>query len=91
MVVWLTNEVSACRGLAVEWLTRAVESASGMGYLLAQQLVAAGETVHDVPATLASRVRVLGHRPVEQDGSQRCPFGRCRRVARTDADGRSPC
>jgi transposase len=30
------------------------------GYLLAQQLVAAGETVVDVPATLASRVRVLG-------------------------------
>ena len=38
----------------------AVESAGGMGYLLAQQLVAAGETVLDVPATLASRVRVLG-------------------------------
>ena len=40
--------------------TWAVESAGGMGYLLAQQLVAAGETVLDVPATLASRVRVLG-------------------------------
>jgi transposase len=38
----------------------AVECASGMGYLLAQQLVTAGETVLDVPATLASRVRVLG-------------------------------
>ena len=38
----------------------AVESAGGLGYLLAQQLVAAGETVLDVPATLASRVRVLG-------------------------------
>ena len=37
----------------------AVESAGGMGYLLAQQLVAAGETVLNVPATLASRVRVL--------------------------------
>ena len=33
----------------------AVESAAGMGYLLAQQLGAAGETVLDVPATLASR------------------------------------
>ena len=31
-----------------------------MGYLLARQLVAAGETVLDVPATLVSRVRVLG-------------------------------
>jgi transposase len=136
IIVWLTIEVSACRGLAVEWLTRgtcasfeagvpprfqpmreedremdvmigvdphkgshtatmldrgqrelrqitvragrrqvaellawadgvgprtwAVECAGGMGYLLSQQLVAAGETVLDVPATLASRVRVLG-------------------------------
>jgi transposase len=37
----------------------AIESAGGLGYLLAQQLVAAGEEVVDVPATLASRVRVL--------------------------------
>lgn len=40
-----------------EW---AVESANGLGYLVAQQLVAAGETVFDVPPVLASRVRVLG-------------------------------
>jgi transposase len=40
--------------------TWAIESATGLGYLLAQQLVDAGETVLDVPATLASRVRVLG-------------------------------
>ena len=40
--------------------TWAIESACGLGYLLSQQLVAAGETVVDVPATLASRVRVLG-------------------------------
>jgi transposase len=136
IIVWLINEVSACRGLAVVWLTRgtcssfesgvlaavpntqvrrtqimevmigidphkrshtatmldrrqrelrritvragrrqvvellewademgprtwAVESAGGMGYLLSQQLVAAGETVLNVPATLASQVRVL--------------------------------
>src|SRR5918994_1112777 len=38
----------------------AIESAGGLGYLLAQQLVAAGEAVLDVPATLASRIRVLG-------------------------------
>jgi transposase len=37
----------------------AIESANGLGYLLAQQLLAAGERVLDVPATLASRVRVL--------------------------------
>ena len=39
--------------------TWAIESAGGLGYLLAQQLVDAGEHVLDVPATLASRVRVL--------------------------------
>jgi len=38
----------------------AIESANGLGFLLAQQLVAAGEHVVDVPPTLAARVRVLG-------------------------------
>ena len=38
----------------------AVEAAGGLGYLLSQQLVACGEPVVDVPAVLASRVRVLG-------------------------------
>lgn len=47
----------AARFETCEW---AVESANGLGYLLAQQLVAAGETVFDVPPVLASRVRVLG-------------------------------
>jgi transposase len=40
--------------------TWAIESAGGLGYLLAQQLVARGECVVDVPATLSARVRVLG-------------------------------
>ena len=40
--------------------TWAIESAGGLGYLLAQQLLAAGEQVVDIPATLASRVRLLG-------------------------------
>jgi transposase len=40
-----------------EW---AVESANGLGYLIARQLVACGETVFDVPPMLASRVRLLG-------------------------------
>jgi len=43
-----------------EGRTWAVESAHGLGYLLSQQLVAAGETVVDVPPVRASRVRVLG-------------------------------
>jgi transposase len=38
----------------------AIESARGLGYLLAQQLVAAGETVIDVPAALSTRTRLLG-------------------------------
>jgi transposase len=38
----------------------AIESAGGLGYLLGQQLVAAGEDVVDVPPTLSARVRVLG-------------------------------
>jgi len=38
----------------------AVESARGLGYLVSQQLVGAGERVVDVPPMMASRVRVLG-------------------------------
>jgi transposase len=47
---------------AIEYPDRrwAIESATGLGFLLAQQLVAAGEDVVDVPPTLAARVRVLG-------------------------------
>jgi transposase len=39
----------------------AIESVGGLGDLLARQLVEAGEVVLDVPATLASRIRVLGN------------------------------
>ena len=46
---------------AAQWPERiwAVEGASGLGYLLAQQLVAAGEQVSDVQPKLAARVRLL--------------------------------
>lgn len=40
--------------------TWAIESAGGLGYLLAQQLLGHGEVVVDVPATLSSRTRLLG-------------------------------
>jgi len=40
--------------------TWAVESAGGLGDLLARELVDAGERVVDVPPTLAARVRLLG-------------------------------
>lgn len=62
-----------------EWASRfekcewAVESANGLGYLLAQQLVAAGEVVFDVPPVLASRVRVLGSgRSQKNDPNDAC-------------------
>jgi transposase len=47
---------------AAAWPQRtwAVEGAGGLGHLLAQQLVAAGEHVLDVPPKLAARVRLLG-------------------------------
>lgn len=52
-------------GWAQGWPDRtwAVEGAAGLGRLLAQRLVARGETVVDVPATLAARARMLarGH------------------------------
>jgi transposase len=46
---------------AAGWPERAwaVEGAAGLGHLLAQQLVAAGERVLDVPPKLAARVRLL--------------------------------
>jgi hypothetical protein len=48
-------------GWAAAWPKRtwAVGGAGGLGRLLAQQLVAAGERVLDVPPKLASRVRLL--------------------------------
>ena len=61
-------QVQACPAQAaklVAWAaawperTWAVEGAGGLGHLLAQQLVAAGERVLDVPPKLAARVRLL--------------------------------
>jgi transposase len=51
--------------------TWAIESARGLGYLLAQQLVAAGEDVLDVPATLASRIPLLGSGRTNKERPQR--------------------
>ena len=65
--------------------TWAIESVGGLGYLLAQQLVAQGEEVLDVPATLASRIRVLATRALQQERPQRCPLDRRRRPAGTGA------
>jgi transposase len=54
------NLVGWADGLDGDERIWAIESAGGLGYLLSQQLLAVGETVIDVPAVLASRVRVLG-------------------------------
>jgi transposase len=61
--VFVTNR-AGLRSLA-RWAKRfgerrwAVEGASGLGRPVAQHLVAAGETVVDVPAKLSSRIRLL--------------------------------
>lgn len=50
--------------------TWAIESAGGLGKLLSQQLLAAGEHVVDVPPTLAARVRLLGSaKAAKNDGN----------------------
>jgi transposase len=55
------GQVDQLRSWAAQWPERtwAVEGAGGLGYLLAQQLVSAGETVLDVQPKLGSRVRLL--------------------------------
>jgi len=57
-----SSQVERLTGWAFGFVKRewAVESANGLGYLIGQQLVAAGETVFDVPPVLASRVRLMG-------------------------------
>ena len=57
--------------------TWAVESAGGMGYLLSQQLVAAGETCAGCAGDVGVAGAGVGHRPVDQERSQRRPLG-CR-------------
>ena len=66
--LWDLVRVRACAAQAERLLawakswperTWAVEGAAGLGHLLAQQLVAAGERVLDVQPKLAARVRLL--------------------------------
>ena len=60
---------------AREWPERAwaIEGAAGLGNLLAQQLVAAGEQVLDVPPKLAARVRLLATGDINKN--DRAPRG----------------
>jgi hypothetical protein len=71
----------------------AVEGAAGLGYLLAQQLRAAGERVLDVQPKLGSPGTASGDRGDEQERSERRPVGRRRCSALdnpTGASGRGP-
>jgi transposase len=63
-VVSSRRQVDRLLAFAVGWPDRvwAVEGAAGVGRLLAQQLVARGEHVLDVPPSLSTRVRVLSGR-----------------------------
>jgi transposase len=56
-----SHQADALLGWAGRWRQRtwAIEGARGLGNLLAQQLIAAGEHVLDVPPKLAARVRLL--------------------------------
>jgi Transposase len=63
----------------------AVEGAHGVGRPLAQRLLAQGETVLDVPAKLATRIRVFD-RQRPQDRCDRCARGGDGRGADPTAD-----
>lgn len=66
---------------AKPWSQRmwAVENANGLGLLVSRQLLAAGETVVDVPAKLSARVRALsgtGHKTDSHDAHSTAVAGR---------------
>ena len=80
---------------AARWPTRAwaIEGARGLGYLLAQQLIAADQRVLDVPPKLAARVRLLNSGQINKNDEERRPLGRHYRTARprpTGAQRRGP-
>ena len=62
--------------------TWAVEGAGGVGHLLAQQLLAAGERVLDVPPKLAARVRLLATGDINKNDPTMPGRWRSRRCAR---------
>ena len=68
--------------------TWAIESADGLGYLLAQQLVAAGETVARRARHPGGTGAGVGHRPLEQERPQRRPLGGGRGAACAGDDRR---
>ena len=71
--------------------TWAIESAGGLGYLLAQQLIARGEEVLDVPPTLASRIRVLATGSLQQERPQHALSSRRRGLSGSETAKRRVC
>ena len=69
----------------------AIESTHGLGYLLAQQLVAAGETVVDVPAVLSTRTRLLGSGKAQKNDPTMLDRSRSRRSHRRAATRHRRC
>ena len=57
--------------------TWAIEGATGMGAMLAQQLVGAGEHVVDVPPKLSSRVRLLERGRIDKTDPNDARSGAC--------------
>ena len=57
--------------------TWAVEGAGGVGHLLAQQLLAAGERVLDVQPKLGAQVRLLANGAVNKNDPNDARVGRC--------------
>ena len=76
---------------AVAWPERtwAIEGAAGLGHLLAQQLLAAGERVLDVQPKLGRPGPAAGGRGGEQERSERCPVGGGRGAALSLPEGGS--
>jgi transposase len=75
------RQVDRLLAFATPWPDRvwAVENANGLGRLLSRQLLAAGETVVDVPAKLSARVRALsgaGHKTDAHDARSTAVAGR---------------
>jgi len=63
------DQLARLRQWAKAWPARtwAVENASGLGYLLSQQLVGTGEKVVDVPPKLAARARLLDNGDINKN------------------------
>jgi transposase len=82
------RQVDRLQAWAARWPDRvwAIENANGLGWLLARQLVAAGEQVRDVPPKLSAGVRKLagsGHKTDAHDAHSTAIAGRHAKVLRT--------